>query len=177
MNKLIRKVRQRVEVETTRTDHCYLDAPPINRKLSTEEINHFEIQINRPLPLFLKSLYMEVGNGGYGPGYGFIELTDSLNTDEPSALELYKSFISDLPDGESWPWAFWKWPEELVPIIDWGCAIYSCIDCNTGEVYFSDPNVEVNKMEDFFTLQSLNLETLLEKWCDGINLWNEISKE
>jgi len=53
----------------------------------------------------------EVSNGGIGPGYGSLPLTgpDSIAT-------MYASFRSG------------SWPDSLVPVWDWGDAVWSCVD-------------------------------------------------
>ena len=112
---------------------------------------------------------MEIGNGGFGPGYGFLKLVNNSGKSEESSLDLYRSLNEVDPEDE-----VWCWPEEYMPIIDWGCAILSCVDCDTGEVLFFDPNNDVEDMDNYFFSQSESIKELLTKWCDGVNLWKEI---
>ena len=169
MNELFKKIRLRAENEQTRTDNCDVVVPKISSKYSYRELNEFEFRISRELPASLKRIYVEVGNGGFGPGYGFMSLENNIDTNQETVLNTYHSFCSDDPEDD-----LWIWPKELVPIIDWGCAIRSCINCDTGTVSIFDPNIEFEKMSEYFIPQGVSLESFLLKWCEGVNLWEEV---
>jgi hypothetical protein len=82
-----------------------------------------------PLPLLLQEVYMHVGNGGFGPGYGIIGLEKGQGTDEGhSMVERYHLDREGDPECPHW-----IWPEKLIMICNWGCAMYSCIDCSSPE--------------------------------------------
>src|SRR6266849_9811607 len=75
------------------------------------------------LPPFLKRVYLEVGNGGFGPGYGLAPLfTPALFPEE----EVY--FQPSLVHTTLW-YRGEDWPETLLYLCTWGCTIYSSIDC------------------------------------------------
>ena len=73
--------------------------------------------IGRPIPALLRRLYLEVGNGGFGPGLM------GVRGGFPSAnfadiAELYKDGPD--PDGVI--------PDGFVLVYDWGCSIWSMVD-------------------------------------------------
>lgn len=106
---------------------------------SAAEVAEFERRVGRPLPTLWRRVYTEVGNGGFGPGYGLLGLVTGARTDEgDSAAE----FVEELLGGEDPEDPDFAWPEGLVPICHWGCAIYSCIDLRTeaAPVVRFDPN-------------------------------------
>jgi hypothetical protein len=77
------------------------------------------------LPPLLKRVFTEIGNGGFGPGYGLYGLSTSLDEDGyPAALEaLYAALREEPPQG------FPSWPGGVIPLCTWGCAIDSYVDC------------------------------------------------
>jgi hypothetical protein len=108
------------------------------RPASPQEVVELEDALGMCLPTFLRKVYLSIANGGFGPGYGLLPLTrHPIDEAEETVLELYRAFRQpDLEDPE------WAWPEGLIPICDWGCAIRSCVDCSTeeGTVIRFDPN-------------------------------------
>lgn len=169
MEKLVSRIRQRAVNELTRTDHTKFAVPSIGSKCHLDEIAQFESTVDNSLPTFVKKLYLEIGNGGFGPGYGLMSLEPKEGDTNESVLEIYQAFSLDEPEDE-----LWDWPDDLLPLIDWGCAIRSCLDCGSGEIIMFDPNNEVEDMEEYFIPQSDSLESLMSDWCDGVNLWKEI---
>ncbi len=108
--------------------------------VSEAEIADAEAALGFRLPDLLRTVYLHVGNGGFGPGYGLIGLGGGATSDGgQSAVEMYVSLRADVPaaDGTGWP-------EGLLPICDWGCAIRSSIDCTHPDtpVVRHDPNME-----------------------------------
>ena len=95
-------------------------------------IEDAEASLGVALPPLLRRLYVEIGNGGFGPGYGVLGLvggaTDSRGH---SAIDLHR-----------------RWPTEttevLLPICHWGCGIYSLIECapDPGRMWGCDPNAD-----------------------------------
>jgi hypothetical protein len=108
-----------------------------------------------PLPPLLRELYTQVGNGGFGPGYGIFGLEggyidpDIINDFQGGTLvEWYFSFrgtddnipelgrdfdfedhFSLFIDPEPKP-DTWGWFDKLLPICNHGCWQLSCIDCS-----------------------------------------------
>lgn len=100
-------------------------------------VDEAERIISHRLPLLLRRLYLEVGNGGFGPGYGILGLRGGHRDDiHRGALDLYPSALNR--SSEHWP----VLPGNLLPICSWGCGIYSFIDCSQpqGQIWGWDPN-------------------------------------
>src|SRR5262249_29429302 len=94
---------------------CAAPAP-----LDRLRLAHAESALGRPLPPVLRDAYLLVANGGFGPGYGLLPLWPTVTLHH---VDLYHALSSTDPEDQAW-----RWPEELVPFCDWGCAIRSCVD-------------------------------------------------
>jgi SMI1/KNR4 family protein SUKH-1 len=152
-------------------------------RASVTEISEAERRLGVPIPDFLARLYREVGNGGFGPGYGISGLITgySVAPDE-TAVPLWESWTArPQPTG----YENWNWPPTMLPIADWGCAIRSCVDIGKPNcpVYRFDPglfvdaeaaadeNIEATTAEGFaalFVPEAAGLVDWLERWLDGI---------
>jgi hypothetical protein len=114
-----------------------------------------EAKMGFRLPPLLRELYTQVGNGGFGPGYGIFGLEggyieqDIVNNFQGGTLvewyfafrgtdnripELkhdfdfgddFNLFIDPEPKPETWGWF-----DKLVPVCNHGCWQLSCIDCS-----------------------------------------------
>ena len=134
--------------------------------VSAADINEAERQLGFDLPGLIRKIYFEVGDGGFGPGYGFYGLLEG--TDEfpdETVVRLYTSFRKADPEDPSW-----SWPEKLLPLTDWGCAIRGCVDCSdaTLPVHRFDPNSGAPMV---LSPEGYSLENWLEAWLDGKDLW------
>lgn len=98
---------------------------------------------------FLRRVYLEVGDGAVGPGYGTLPLEG-----EESLASTYTNVCAD------------DWPKELLPVWNWGDAIWSCVDTAGRLVTIDD--VGEPMLTDFTT------RTWLRAWVDGVHLWNEL---
>src|ERR1700722_464202 len=76
------------------------------------------------LPVLLKRLYLDVGNGGVGARFGLYGIAGGF-AEDLQGLALPDLYLSDTDsDG---------WPKQLVSICDWGCTMASAIDCSSPE--------------------------------------------
>jgi hypothetical protein len=125
-----------------------------------------EVALGFPIPAPLRRLYSEVGNGGFGPGYGFYGLASGTEQfPDENVVYLYTLFRKGDPEDHSF-----SWPHMLLPVLDWGCAIRSCVDCSTPwlPIIRHDPNVEVPVQ---FQAEDWHLEEWLQAWLDGYDLY------
>jgi hypothetical protein len=102
------------------------------------EIANDEKRLGFPLPPLMKRIYVEIGNGGFGPGYGLIGLTNGVPDDSGNtAPDIYGQLRGADRDDPNW-----RWPQALLPICHWGCAILSCVDCTDSSfrMRIFDPN-------------------------------------
>ncbi len=140
--------------------------------LTAEKASSIEERLGFTLPLSLRALYIEVGNGGFGPGYGLYPLDDDGGA--PTAITEYA--ICTRLDVEDYPG--WNWPVGLLPICDWGCAVYSYVYCSNpaGPVYrfdydgydADDPSTYFSDMTShLFSEESPTFQLWIEWWLDG----------
>ncbi len=171
-NELIEKIKKRASDPKRRTSGSRFDLerfkhdprwkkeyPPVTPEL----VKKAEAELGFKLPALLTRLYIEVANGGFGPGYGLFGIQGGF-TDEDQGLplaELYQSWANP-PQG---PRPSPLWPKKWVPICDWGDCMTSCIDCATsdGSMVFSLDPVS-NIPED------LTFHQWMEDWVKGVNL-------
>jgi hypothetical protein len=128
------------DIRAASRQHPTLAGPPRPEPpASAGELAAFEQGVGFQLPEIWRRIYTEVGDGGFGPGYGLLGLISGAKSDDGhSALELYRVFTEEEdPDDPEF-----RWPKGLVPVCHWGCAIYSCLDLTKPEtpVVRFDPN-------------------------------------
>lgn len=112
------------------------------------------------LPPLLRRLYLEVGNGGFGPGYGMLGLRGGHRDDiRRTALDLYREEHGT----SSSHWSFL--PAGLLPVCYWGCGIYSFTDCfrTEGAMWGWDPNPGPVDRQALFP-QPFSLAGWLDRW-------------
>ncbi len=119
---------------------------------SEETIASTEAELGFSLDPFLRRVYGEVANGGFGPGYGCLPLTG------PQSLS---SVYADFRSG--------AWPEKLLPVWDWGGALWSCVDFQGRIVTHDDVAGPI--------LTNFTVRSWLKAWTESINLWNELYED
>ena len=143
--------------------------PRFHPPLARAELQDAEARLGFELPAVVRQLYAEVANGGFGPGYGLLGLMGGARSDlGDDAVELYRRFRQPDPDD-----AEWGWPEALLPICGWGCAIHSCVDCRNDDapVVRFDPNQVEGDWSIAFTAEGRSFEAWLEGWMRGEELF------
>jgi len=137
-----------------------------NLPVSEAAIRDVECALGFPIPAPLRRLYSEVGDGGFGPGYGFYSLASGTkHLANESVVSLYTLWRKGDPEDPSF-----SWPYMLLPVLDWGCAIRSCVDCSTPSlpIIRHDPNV-AGPLQ--FRNEGWDLEEWLQAWLGGYDLW------
>jgi hypothetical protein len=85
--------------------------------LTPAVIDRVETELGFPLPRLLRQLYLQVGNGGFGPAYGLMALTGVPNP-AYEVLGQFRSTRSVVP----------TWPSRLLPICHQGSGTLFCLD-------------------------------------------------
>lgn len=143
-------------------------APPVTE----EEMRQAEAALGFALPPLLRRLYLEVGNGDFGPRLL------PLNTRKSRWDWVYFDSIVTWHVGPGDEAQSTVWPKQLLMICDWGCNIYSCIDRSKPEcpVLRSDNSILAGE----FAFESPSLHQWLEDWLDGKQLfwldWDKAEK-
>lgn len=141
---------------------------------SEEAVVATERRLGFTLPHTLRECYLNVANGGFGPGYGVMGVEGGFTDDLGNTVaDLFESYRQPDPEDPTW-----HWPESLLPICHWGCVVYSAIDCSRepGPVYFVDVSVKElgGPMESIIKFHKASIEAWLSDWLDGKDLWHEV---
>jgi hypothetical protein len=115
-DELISAVRLKIESGAATTHGPTFDDPA--DPISSDEFDCAAAPLDCNIPALVKNLYTRIGNGGFGPGHGLLNLR-SLARADLSIPGLYGKLRSrnDQP-----------WPNRILPFCDWGCGIFSCLD-------------------------------------------------
>lgn len=89
-----------------------------------------ESVIGFPVPAILRRLYVEVANGGFGPRFGILGVRGHDHFTCDDYADITKAYWGGDP-------AF----SGLVPVVEWGCALWSYCDFSSsdGEIWAWDP--------------------------------------
>lgn len=174
---LLAAVRRRALDPATRTDQWELSPTIIAPVASEAELSRVESRLELRIPSLLRQVYLGVGNGGFGPGYGLMGLTGGFTDDQGhSAADLYELFRRPDPTA-----LIWEWPARVVPICHWGCAIYSCVDCSTdhGQILIWDPNVwdEGAPVRTALRRGHRRVADWFQSWVQGDNIWDSMFRD
>jgi hypothetical protein len=118
---------------TARADQlgAAMEAPveaPLPRPATPEQVAAAEAALGVPLPGLLRRLYLEVANGGFGPGYGIVGLPpDGWQDDRRDLVRLQQVQRGDPDDADP---ARWRWPPTLLALCSLGDVVYACVDAS-----------------------------------------------
>lgn len=117
--------------------------------LGSGEIARAEGILGFALPPLLAELYTRIGDGGFGPEQGLLPLRQTVRTYEARR-------------GSGW-----RWPEGVLPIADFGCGMYVCVDCRseTAQVLLFDPNP--GEPDLAWSIDTQSLAGWLRGWLAG----------
>jgi SMI1 / KNR4 family (SUKH-1) len=147
--------------------------------LDDEELEESERFLGFVLPGFVRRLYTQVGNGGFGPGYGGVLGLIYGASDESlmNAVDRYLGWQTWEPDPSDYELEKgervvpWTWPKGILAICHWGCAIYSCIDCTSEEApvlrFRQDCYHPTLAVTDLMIPESACFSSWLEAWLEG----------
>ena len=142
-----------------RIDMRSLLMPPLFAPASEDVVRAAESRLSCAFPAMLRRVYLEVGNGGFGPGAGQLGL-DGGNRDD-DGLSLVERW-----DRERRGWS--GWPRGVLPLWDWGCGSWSCVDA-------SDCDARIVTVDEFGgTRTAFDLLRWLDSWSDGVDLFCQI---
>jgi hypothetical protein len=139
-----------------RSDYANIRLREIGPPATPADIAAVELIIGCALSPLHRRLLLEVGNGGFGPGDGLIGLPrGSLDVDGRSIIGLREALGLGRPPVLS-----------VVPLCEWGCGIWSCIDNESGAV---------------LTMSGFGLKDIGQKlhswfgdWVSGVDLWRRM---
>lgn len=134
---------------------------------SEDELLLTEQLLGFPIPPLLRRVYSEVGNGGFGPGYGLTGAEggrpDAVGYSIAGAYRLRREIDPAAPG--------WSWPNRLVPLVSWGGGTFSCGDFSETScpLFVFDPLAHPNGAEAVESLpaHAPGLRELLSDWIRG----------
>ena len=124
---------------------------------SPGDVDRAEAALGFGLPSFLRRVYLEIADGGFGPGGGLLSVAGAV-----AAWERMRTG-EELPRGRAWP-------EALLPVVERDPGFY-CVDCSSavGRVVDLDPEelAEYSGEKAFaksFSEEAPSVEAWLETW-------------
>lgn len=153
-------------------------APNARPPLDEATLREAEARLGFALPPLLRRLYGEVSNGDFGPRFRPLTMVgENLKLPENETVVLVYRMYRDNPPTEAdydpelpdnVPPA--EWPERLLQVCDWGCAIYSLVDCSQPEM----PVMRNDNPKSWTVLahEAPSLHEWLERWLDGEKLFS-----
>ncbi|MGR6998657.1 hypothetical protein ACU686_12045 [Yinghuangia aomiensis] len=121
-----------------------------------------EASMGVSLPLLLRRCYLELGDGGFGPGYGLHAVA--------SAGAPHGTIGSEFANQEHWPEPWRPMAGRLVPVCAWGCGIASFVDCTDPDarMWALDPNPAPGEdVAEWLFPQEFGFTEWLRRWTDG----------
>jgi hypothetical protein len=162
--KRLREYVARASDEVESIDRRFKRFPPATLELVTES----EDKLGFPLNPFLRQVYLNVANGGFGPAYGLVGLpggaTDDLGM---TIIDNYKGLSEDFGD---------FWPSKLVPICHYGCGMLGCVDCSgaNGAMTTWHPGLPPDDInlwwEQNFASENMSIVEWFSRWLDTANV-------
>jgi hypothetical protein len=135
--------------------------------VSAAAVAEAESRLGLRLPALLSRLYLEVANGGFGPGYGLLGLAGGAASSHRETLESQYALMRG-PDPED---AHWQWPVGLLPAFELGCGMFLCVDARSPScavvVFEPNPHEDGTPWSDAFFRSPHSLHVWLESWLSG----------
>jgi hypothetical protein len=136
-----------------------LPAVTANPPASAETFTLAEKELDIAMPKHLRWIYENVGDGGFGPGYGLFPLLHDYGAGFSHTIvseTLDKRELS--ADGD------YNWSNNYIVICTYGCTFSACVDASIEDL----PVFFVEDSEGIVgELQSTSLLLWLEAWLDG----------
>ncbi len=119
----------------------------------------FERESGLILPVFIRRIYKEVADGGFGPAYGINPLmgddTDSVATWD----RLFQNANHDEPKGP-------QWPSHLIRLCEAGCNMFYAVDIrHENSPVFKVEITNSNNVNDWLSVASTSVVEWLDQWA------------
>jgi hypothetical protein len=141
--------------------HAAENSDALPAPVRDEQLKSAQERLGFALHPLLARLYRDVADGGFGPDYQLLPLLGpGESVVSKYVAEREAAVVRENP----------RWPEGVVPILTWGCAMYACVDCfdPDGQVLLFEPNAYGGGPGDeCWFLDSVSLHGWLEIWLAG----------
>lgn len=127
-----------------------------------EAVAEVEAAVGYPMPPLLKRIYLEVADGGFG------RRGEALSLADPEAGFRYSDADLLLVEYRGWR-RIPGYPPSVVPLLTWGCAIWSLVDFSTpeGRMWGWDPNARCPYHGEALFPEEFTLAERLQGWLGG----------
>ena len=174
MDVLIARIKERVADPLRAVDAAtwVCPMPTVAPPATAAEVDAAEAALGFSVPQLLRRLYIEIGNGGFGPNYGLEGVpTISQVPGTADIVALYESYNWEPPTEHP----AHVWPRGWVPLISGGCLYMECVDFlrPPQAVALFDPDVCDRERPVIESLRPVapSLEARLEAWLAGEKAW------
>ncbi|MFE3684055.1 SMI1/KNR4 family protein [Streptomyces sp. NPDC059095] len=140
--------------------------------VTADALDEAERRLGFRLHPLLAALYLKVGNGGFGPMDSLLPLSGGPNLDGVEVA--VEDYLGRIPAAGADTW--WSWPKGVLPILDWGCAMFACVDCRSkdGTVLLFEPNaISGQDLSLAWFVDAGSLTEWLETWLAGRGWYEE----
>jgi hypothetical protein len=144
------------------------ELPAARLPVSHEAVTAVERRLGFALPSLLRRIYLEVANGGFGPGYGLVGLSGGHACSFGTLADAHERLAHDPRAASGLP------PDRLV-LWQFGSTSFACVDA-------SSPNAEVVWLDlesgggDVFRPSGRTLSACLSAWLAGKELYDELRR-
>jgi hypothetical protein len=150
-------------------------ATPLPPPATPEQVAAAEAALGVALPRLLRRIYLEVANGGFGPGYGILGIPPSGWGDDRGndLVRLHEVQRNDPDDDDDGGGDRWVWPPTLLAVCYLGDVVYACVDAgrpgapvleyDPGDLEWDDDGAPVDEGSAFAEV-SPSLAAWLEAW-------------
>jgi hypothetical protein len=174
---LFEHIRQKCDAQGWQPDEMQYHAlhsqhyPPATE----QQLLAAETALGFSLPPSLRTLYTQVANGGFGPGFGIVGVLGGFAStglggtivDAYHALNVeislvdYRQYKQESGKHLIFELPLTDWDSSLLPLCDWGCLNTSFMDIRTDQVLRGAP---ISRTTYVLRLQASSLQEWLELW-------------
>ena len=171
LDELLNRIKTRV------TDPVrFLDAaawvrplPKIGALASPQDVANAESLFGFSFPIVVRRLYTEIGNGSWGPSYGFEPI--ATEGAKPTGNDLVGAYLECISEEHALEEPLVQWPRGMVTVIGRGCVYYELCDfirpphavyLLSGDTWL--PNTPVLEA---LTIVADSIEDRLEQWLQS----------
>ncbi len=143
--------------------------PPITLDL----LQDFEEIAEILFPNDLSRVYLEVGNGGFGPGYGLLGFSNTINMEHDSRKRWDTIDDYYLGHKHSKEMGYGRdWSEYILPICTGGCDCLGIVDLRDERVGFVQHELFefLEPLENIIEWKAISVKSWFEAWMNGEHL-------
>lgn len=138
---------------------------PLPARATEDQLAEAERHFGVALPPLLRRLYLEVANGGFGPGPGLLGVSGGWRSVKGRSMEqLYDEMLEARDENRRW-----IWPPALIPIVDYD-GPFAAVDASTPDgrvVEFDFEELDGEGRDGGWSRAFREKATSLEAWLEA----------